>query len=53
MELQDLKTHVNRIEMLSLLGLGLRQREGTKFRFRFRLELQCKMMEISCNYMYK
>ena len=53
MELQDLKTHLNLIEMLSLLGLGLRQREGTKFRFRFRLELQCKMMEISCNYMYK
>ena len=51
MELQDLKTHLNLIEMLSLLGLGLRQREGTKFRFR--LELQCKMMEISCNYMYK
>lgn len=53
MESQDLETHLNRTEMLSLLGLGLRQKEGTKFRFRLRLELHCKMMEISCNYKYK
>ena len=42
MELQDLETNLNRIEMPSLLGFrGLRQKEGTKFRFRFRLELEC------------
>jgi len=43
MELQDLKTHLNRIEMLSPLGLGLRQKEGTKFRFRFRFRLELRV----------